>query len=76
MQTATLRLEPSDGGLHPADGEVAAHASLEPDALDHITGLGDGTGVVLCRIRGGAAPRRGTQADMAEAVGLAPSLRD
>ena len=55
MRTAILRLVPPDGGLHPADGEVAAHASLEPEAIDLINVLDDGTGVVLCRIRGGAA---------------------
>ena len=58
MRTATLRLKPPDGGLHPADREVAAHTSLEPEAIDHITGLDDGTGVVLCRFRGEAATVR------------------
>ena len=58
MRTATLRLKPPDGGLHPADREVTAHTSLEPEAIDHITALDDGTGVVLCRIRGEAATVR------------------
>jgi predicted DNA binding protein len=63
MRTATVRLTPPDGGLHPADGEVAAHPELEREAIDHITGLADGTGVVLCRIRGDPATVRDVMAD-------------
>lgn len=55
MRTATVRLSPPGEGLHPADAEVAARPDLEREAIDHITGLADGAGVVLCRLRGEAA---------------------
>ena len=56
--------------------DVAAHTSLEPEAINHIPGLADWTGVVLCRIHGETATPRRMQADVTEAVGLAPSLRE
>ena len=52
MRTATVRLSPPEAGLHPADAEVAARSDVEREAIDHVTGLADGTGVVLCRLRG------------------------
>ena len=54
MRTATVRLSPPGAGLHPADAEVAARSDVEREAIDHVTGLADGTGVVLCRLRGNA----------------------
>lgn len=63
MRTATVRLSPPGEGLHPADAEVAARPGLERDAIDHITGLADGTGVVLCRLRGDAATVEGVLGD-------------
>jgi predicted DNA binding protein len=58
MRTATVRLSPPAEGLHPADAEVAAHPELQREAIDHITGLADGSGVLLCRIRGDAGTVR------------------
>lgn len=55
MRTATVRLSLPGEGLHPADAAVAAHPDLERAAIDHVTGLADGAGVVLCRLRGEAA---------------------
>lgn len=55
MRTATVRIEPRSRGLHPADAEMAAHPDVEREALDHVTSLADGTGVVLCRFRGDAS---------------------
>ena len=63
MRTATVRLSPYGPGLHPVDAEVAAHPDLEREAIDHITGLADGTGVVLCRLRGDTATVRAVLAD-------------
>lgn len=55
MRTATVRIEPPPRGLHPADAEMAARPGVEREAIDHVTGMADGTGVVLCRLRGDAA---------------------
>ena len=55
MRTATIRIRPPPEGLHPADRAVAAHPDVEWGAIDHITGLEDGTAVVLCRLRGDRA---------------------
>ena len=63
MRTATVRLSPHGPGLHPADAEVASHPDLDREAIDHVTGLSDGTGVVLCRLRGEAATVRAVLAD-------------
>jgi hypothetical protein len=63
MRTATVRLAPPGEGLHPADAEVAAHPSLDREAIEHITGLADGTGVVLCRLRGDTATVESVLAD-------------
>jgi predicted DNA binding protein len=54
MRTATVRLSPPGEGLHPADAAVAAHPDLERAAIDRVTGLTDGAGVALCRLRGPA----------------------
>jgi hypothetical protein len=63
MRTATVRLSPYGPGLHPVDAEVAAHPDLEREAIDHITGLADDTGVVLCRLRGDTATVRAVLSD-------------
>lgn len=63
MRTATVRLSPPESGLHPADAEVAARPDLQREAIDHITGLSDGAGVVLCRLRGEAAALEEVLAD-------------
>lgn len=52
MRTATVRLDPGDGGLHPADAAIAAHPDVEREAIDQLTELDDGTGVLLSRLRG------------------------
>ncbi|WP_254837905.1 helix-turn-helix domain-containing protein [Natronomonas marina] len=63
MRTATVRLSPPGTGLHPADAEVAARPDLGREAIDHITALADGAGVVLCRLRGDAAALADVLAD-------------
>lgn len=63
MRTATVRLSPPGPGLHPADAEVAAHPALERAGIDHVTGLADGTGVLLSRVRGDAATVEAVIAD-------------
>lgn len=55
MRTATIRISPPSEGLHPTDRAVAAHPDVELGAIDHLTGLEDGTAVVLCRLRGECA---------------------
>jgi len=52
MRTATIRLSPPEEGLHPAEREVAARPNVELEVIDHLTGLADGTAVLLCRLRG------------------------
>lgn len=58
MRTATILLSAPGDGLHPADGEVAAHSDIERVAIDEIGVLEDGTGVALCRLRGDAETLR------------------
>jgi hypothetical protein len=55
MRTATVRLSPPREGLHPAGAEVATHENLERDRIDEVGSLSDGTGLVLCRLRGSEA---------------------
>jgi predicted DNA binding protein len=55
MRAATIRIRLPPEGLHPADRAVATHPDVEWGAVDHITGLEDGTAVVLCRLRGDRA---------------------
>lgn len=55
MRTATVRLSPPREGLHPADTEVATYENVERDRIDHVGSLSDGTGIVLCRLRGSEA---------------------
>lgn len=52
MRTATIRISAPPGGLHPADRAVSAHPDVEWGRIDHVTGLADGTAVVLCRLHG------------------------
>lgn len=52
MRTATIRISPPPEGLHPADRAVAAHPDLDWGTIDHLTGLADGTAVLLCSLRG------------------------
>lgn len=55
MRTATIRISPPPEGLHPADRAVAAHPDLDWGTIDHLTGLADGTAVLLCSLRGDPA---------------------
>lgn len=58
MRTARVRLAPPGEGLHPADSRIAAHHEIRREAIDHVTGLEDGTAVVLCRLRGNRSAMR------------------
>lgn len=58
MRTARVRLAPPGEGLHPADDRIAAHPAIRREAIDHVTGLEDGTAVVLCRLRGDRSAMR------------------
>lgn len=53
MRTATVRLSPSGGDRHFADHDLVSDPDLNPEAIDHVRGLADGTGVILFRVRGG-----------------------
>ncbi len=52
MRYFDFTLTPDDGAIHPVDKAVAADTGVDREALMHVNALGDGTGVMLYRLRG------------------------
>jgi len=52
MRYFDVTLTPEDGNFHPVDGAIAACPHVGREAILHINALGDGTGVMLYRLRG------------------------
>lgn len=55
MRYFDLLLRPEGDGVHPVDGALAAEEAVTREALLHLDAFGDGTGVLLYRLRGDAA---------------------
>jgi DNA-binding NarL/FixJ family response regulator len=56
MRYFDFTLTPKDGQFHPVDGAIAEHPAATRESLLHINQLGDGTGVLLYRLRGDPTP--------------------
>lgn len=52
MRYFDLLLSPESGGIHPVDRALAAEEALTRQSLLHLDAFGDGTGVLLYRLRG------------------------
>jgi DNA-binding CsgD family transcriptional regulator len=52
MRYFDFTLTPSDGAIHPVDKVIADHPDVTRVALMHVNALGDGTGVLLYKLRG------------------------
>ena len=52
MRYFQLTIKPDDGALHPVDRAIAETPDVTRDALVHVNALGNGTGVMLYRLRG------------------------
>lgn len=52
MRYFDFTISPEDGAIHPADAVIANHHGVTRDSLMHVNALGDGTGVLLYRLRG------------------------
>lgn len=52
MRYFDFTLIPEDGSLHPVDEVIAAQPDVTRESLLHLNSLGDGTGVLLYRLRG------------------------
>jgi predicted DNA binding protein len=52
MRYFDFTLTPEDGSIHPVDRAIADHPDVTRELLLHINALGDGTGVMLYRLRG------------------------
>lgn len=52
MRYFDFTLTPEDGSIHPVDMVIAEQPDVTREALLHINALGDGTGVMLYRLRG------------------------
>jgi len=52
MRYFDFTLTPDEGAIHPVDELIATHPDVDREALVHLNALGDGTGVLLYRLRG------------------------
>jgi DNA-binding CsgD family transcriptional regulator len=52
MRYFDFTLTPEDGTMHPVDRLIADQPGVKREALMHVNALGDGTGVMLYRLRG------------------------
>jgi len=52
MRYFDFTITPEDGAIHPAGKILATHPGVSRVSLMHVNGLGDGTGVLLYRLRG------------------------
>ncbi|WP_276260828.1 helix-turn-helix domain-containing protein [Haloglomus litoreum] len=52
MRYFDFTLTPEDGTIHPVDALIAETPGVKREALMHVNALGDGTGVMLYRLRG------------------------
>lgn len=56
MRYFDFTLTPADGSFHPVDKAIGDHPDVQREAILHINALGDGTGVLLYRLRGQPEP--------------------
>jgi hypothetical protein len=56
MRYFDFTITPEDGAIHPADKVIADQPGVTREALMHVNALGDGTGVLLYRLRGDPDP--------------------
>lgn len=56
MRYFDFTISPEDGGIHPADKVIADQPGVSRISLMHVNALGDGTGVLLYRLRGDHEP--------------------
>ncbi|PSP50556.1 DNA-binding protein [Halobacteriales archaeon QH_7_69_31] len=54
MRYFDLTLTPEDGAIHPVDRAIAAHVEVGREAIMHFDALGDGSAILLYRLRGDA----------------------
>ena len=54
MRYFDLTLTPEDGAIHPVDRAIAAHTEVGREAIMHFDALGDGSAILLYRLRGDA----------------------
>ena len=52
MRYFTFTITPEKGAIHPVDRAIAEAAGITREALVHVNALGNGTGVMLYRLRG------------------------
>lgn len=55
MRYFDFTITPDNGSIHPVDLILAEHPDVTRESLLHINALGDGTGVMLYRLRGDSA---------------------
>lgn len=68
MRYFDFTLTPDNGSVHPVDTVIAEHPEVTREALLHINALGDGTGVMLYRLRGGARSLQRVLADTPDVI--------
>ena len=56
MRYFDFTITPDDGAIHPAGKILADHPDVSRVSLMHVNALGDGTGVLLYRLRGDHEP--------------------
>lgn len=56
MRYFDFTLTPEGESIHPVDRIIAEHPGVTREALLHLNALGDGTGVLLYRLRGAPDP--------------------
>ncbi|WP_255195635.1 helix-turn-helix domain-containing protein [Halorarius litoreus] len=52
MRYFDFTLTPADGSIHPVDKAIVDNPTVTREALMHVNALGDGTGVLLYKLRG------------------------
>lgn len=68
MRYFDFTLTPDEGSIHPVDTTIAEHTGVTREALLHINALGDGTGVMLYRLRGDAPPLQEVLTGIADVI--------
>lgn len=68
MRYFDFTLTPEDGSIHPVDTVIADHSEATREALLHINALGDGTGVMLYRLRGDAPSLQEVLTDISDVI--------
>lgn len=70
MRYFDFTLIPEDGSLHPVDEVIATQPDVTRESLLHLNSLGDGTGVLLYRLRGDRDGLGGLLSDLSKVISL------